>query len=297
MNVARVLNRFSSSSALFSLPFTSSVRRAYRMKSKSPAIDTESSSSAPTTLVDQSQLPRPCEIPFQAKVANSVHLVGTISSDVSLQTQADGSHASVTVLLHENIENLRHSSRFRIPVIFQGDLAEIAACHLKENDHIYVSGQLIGDALLSATNDAKANIKLLARSLNFVEGANSSDHKKILHKRDKLSSADSGIVKSDNASKSLWEDLLVEAQNWFDNREKKLKGLVNPKSPDFKHKETGNGLWLDTAPGWVLPKLEGLVFCCSTGKAARSNKDEVEVLWKKLLDNPSHWWDNRSKKA
>jgi len=29
----------------------------------------------------------------------------------------------------------------------------------------------------------------------------------------------------------------------------------NEKAPDFKHKETGEGLWLGSSPSWVLDKL------------------------------------------
>lgn len=29
----------------------------------------------------------------------------------------------------------------------------------------------------------------------------------------------------------------------------------NKNAPDFKHKDSGEGLWLDSAPDWVLPKL------------------------------------------
>lgn len=30
---------------------------------------------------------------------------------------------------------------------------------------------------------------------------------------------------------------------------------LKEKSPDFRHKETGQGLWLDGLPSWVLAKL------------------------------------------
>jgi len=39
---------------------------------------------------------------------------------------------------------------------------------------------------------------------------------------------------------------------WWDNRE----GKRNPKAPDFKHKDDGRALWLNSAPDWVRQKLE-----------------------------------------
>ena len=49
---------------------------------------------------------------------------------------------------------------FRIPVIFQDDLAQIAASHLQENDLVYVSGQLTGDVPPFKHNDGQANIQV-----------------------------------------------------------------------------------------------------------------------------------------
>jgi hypothetical protein len=42
------------------------------------------------------------------------------------------------------------------------------------------------------------------------------------------------------SKKALWEELANNPSQWFDNRE----GKRNPKSPDFKRKNTGEGLWL-----------------------------------------------------
>ncbi|KAK7290409.1 hypothetical protein RIF29_04812 [Crotalaria pallida] len=48
-----------------------------------------------------------------------------------------------------------------------------------------------------------------------------------------------------------WNDLLENPDKWWDNRSNKK----NVKAPDFKHKETGEVLWLNRSPSWVLPKL------------------------------------------
>ncbi|KAK7379950.1 hypothetical protein VNO78_32218 [Psophocarpus tetragonolobus] len=48
-----------------------------------------------------------------------------------------------------------------------------------------------------------------------------------------------------------WNDLVQNPAKWWDNRLDKR----NEKSPDFKHKETGEGLWLNSSPSWVSSKL------------------------------------------
>lgn len=86
-----------------------------------------------------------------------------------------------------------------------------------------------------------------------------------------------------------WNDLLQNPAKWWDNRLDKVTtfsavigfliptSLIhaildsfywcissfwshqkNPKGPDFKHKDTGEGLWLRGSPSWVLPKLPPL---------------------------------------
>lgn len=52
---------------------------------------------------------------------------------------------------------------FRIPVIFQGDLAKIAACHLNERDHVYITGQLSGDAPPVKFENVHANVQVEAK--------------------------------------------------------------------------------------------------------------------------------------
>ena len=42
------------------------------------------------------------------------------------------------------------------------------------------------------------------------------------------------------SKKALWQELSDNPSNWFDNRENKR----NPKAPDFKRKNTGEGLWM-----------------------------------------------------
>lgn len=61
----------------------------------------------------------------------------------------------------------RASPTLWIPIIFEGDLAHIAACHLKENDHVYIDGQLTDDPP-SETN-GQANVQVIVRTVNFVD--------------------------------------------------------------------------------------------------------------------------------
>ncbi|ONK69617.1 uncharacterized protein A4U43_C05F24850 [Asparagus officinalis] len=361
MSLSRSLSRLLSSSNPQKCPLLRSSSFSAETLTKSPikrAIKRNPKSST-------SDFPRPSEIPFQTKVANSVHLVGSLAVPVQLQTLPSGAFA-VSVLVQESTK--KGTPQLCIPVIFRGDLAHIAACHLKENDLVYVTGQLSGEALPREVEDnsektvesSQSHIQVVANSLSFVQKTSpgkendtlydqdniASDiseetpsnlhlwrdlfdhpeewwdnrssksnraraafkHKKsgqqlwindstpewVLSKLDMLGQTPSSGTNNErnNNAKSLWNDLVDNPQQWWDNRGDKLKGLVNGKYPDFKQKDTKKGLWLDTAPDWVLLKLNGLVF----GSSNSTTKSEKENLWRDLVENPNKWWDKRSNK-
>lgn len=49
----------------------------------------------------------------------------------------------------------------RIPMVFEGDLAQIAACHIKENDLVYITGQVSGEQSPLTTEQKQASIQVL----------------------------------------------------------------------------------------------------------------------------------------
>lgn len=57
----------------------------------------------------------------------------------------------------------------------------------------------------------------------------------------------SDVMPSDNKAKKAWlkARLASHPNEFFDNREDKASGKYSSKSPDFKHKPTKEGLWLD----------------------------------------------------
>ncbi|KAK0590898.1 hypothetical protein LWI29_032921 [Acer saccharum] len=83
---------------------------------------------------------KPTEIPYQASY--SVNLTGYVDKPVRLMTFPNGKVWGAATI--SQIPFL--PSDTRIPVIFEGDMACIAACHLKQNDHVRLGGQLMADS-------------------------------------------------------------------------------------------------------------------------------------------------------
>lgn len=59
-----------------------------------------------------------------------------------------------------------------------------------------------------------------------------------------------------NNKDALWQELLDNPKAFFSNVEKKASGDYSPKSPDYKHKDSGQGLWLDAAPDFYKNATE-----------------------------------------
>ncbi|XP_020397618.1 protein OSB2, chloroplastic-like isoform X1 [Zea mays] len=279
------------------------------------------------------ELPRPPTVPFQPRVANAVHLVGTICAPVHMQRLPDGRFSAVSVLVHDRGIN---SPKFWVPIVFKDNWAQIAASHLKENDLVYVSGKLTCDGPPFKLADGEANIQVLANSLKFVDSKAVEmdaildedegfleivEAEKKVEAKKTTSTFPPGTVsgyknKADKLNK-LWNDVISRPQDWIDNRPLKKTGSRSPKYPDFKNKVSDEVLWLDSAPTSVLEKLDDLVFGSgytterkdkpfgtstnwrnmkSPDASAVSKQRLEEDLWRDLVNNPANWWDNRSDK-
>ncbi|KAL6496259.1 hypothetical protein OROGR_029517 [Orobanche gracilis] len=321
--------------------------------------------------------PKPIEIPYQAKVANSLNLIGRVKAPVQFDSASDGNHFAAAVVSQETGGG---DDPLLIPVVFEGDLAHVVACHVKEKDHVFVSGQLSTGPMRFAFKDGLGKFHLVAENLNFIEGfvtnihgnksgvsfsssqienpsvkntevvkevenddgefnqkwkealenakankysgesdcASSSALKQSIDESKQENDNDrcgESVEKQKNVNSSLdpWRGLVKSPRQWWDYRSHKSNGLVKEKFPDFKHKETGEGLWLSNSPDWVLSGLEKLEFDAKFMKVVQGGeglgeKREFDVkfakakhgqggkgkdTWKDLVENPYKWWDNR----
>lgn len=335
-----------------------------KSKSKSTVeVVAEAEAEAEPVAAASSEWARPSEIPFQAKIANSVNVIGYVHVPVQFESSPDGKCWAGTVLTQTHQISFPPSSPdsppLWIPIIFEGDLAHIAACHLKEKNFVHVTGRLSADPPHLNANQGQANIQVMVHSLNFVQPSlqmknsltspeqkwslkrlasvkneddisqswklvsqsnlrdirlkednpkvaayeqkeddlvlGTDDSTPILVKK-KLDSIELADVKRSEDSKiNSWRELLDDPKQWWDNRDSKRSGSVNPKSPDFKHKVGGHALWLTDAPSWVLSEL-GVEVDVKTQKSKQVKQHRGEESWKDLVQNPTKWWDNRLNK-
>ncbi|GJV10985.1 OSB2, chloroplastic-like protein [Tanacetum coccineum] len=375
--------------------YTTTKQRSLKTTKKTTPEPQPQQSTTKSTTQNDTVWEKPSEIPWQAKVVNSVNLIGQVKIPVQFEASPDGKNWAGTIISQDEAssgeseaitstnfdtvishdeakshlfdqnsvtQNVNDLAQV-IPVIFEGDLAHIAMCHLKEKDYVHVAGHLSVDVPPLKLSEVQANVQVMAHSINFVQDSKSS---KVLTDREPERWSTKTSVQEDNVfsqpplkepdtmyiqphtlfekstingtesfpvhnSKEVgrkstdkrkmlanWRDLLSNSKQWLDNRENKRKGLVKVNYPDFKHKESGDGLWLNRAPPEILQGLGRLEFCAhpasggyvqkaasprtptaplQTSSVPSSPHEKVSTSdgdsWKHLVENPSSWWDNR----
>ncbi|KAI3925409.1 hypothetical protein MKW98_015757 [Papaver atlanticum] len=193
--------------------------------------------------------PKPSEIPWQSNKANSVNLIGSISMPVQLQDEyPDRKSTVISILLRDSAPHLR------IPIIFKGFLADIAAEHLKEKDVIHVAGHLSGDSLPPklVKEYGHFGIQVMAHSISFIKEPFQGNQTYTTYTQGEQTSGQPVNTLKD----TLWRDLFDNPSQWADYRKDKLNRLVKPKHPDFKHKDSGQPLWINSAPNWAISELQ-----------------------------------------
>ncbi|KAA8546247.1 hypothetical protein F0562_003014 [Nyssa sinensis] len=115
------------------------------------------------------------------------------------------------------------------------EMAELSIKHLKPNDFIYVSGHL------GSYTKADVNAKLVTKYKVIVKEINYVMQHGQLATCQKSEQSESGQVFVNNPNE------------WQGYRKSKVK----PNYPDFKHKDTGEALWLSTNdPPWIKRQLQ-----------------------------------------
>ncbi|XP_043711135.1 protein OSB1, mitochondrial-like isoform X2 [Telopea speciosissima] len=136
-------------------------------------------------------------------------------------------------------------------------MAEISLQHLRPNDFIYVSGHLLSYTKV-LSGKPKTFYEVIVKELNYVAQIGQYKSCKKLEESDPKEKQPPLLSVSDWEKKRkdclyLWQVFFANPNEWWDNRH----GKLNPKAPDFKHKDTGEALWLGSSdPPWVTRQLQ-----------------------------------------
>ncbi|KAK6937597.1 Primosome PriB/single-strand DNA-binding [Dillenia turbinata] len=200
---------------------------------------------------DRVSYPRPAEIPWSKDLCNTVHLIGKVGTPIEIKHLSSGKTVAWTRLAVKKSA----TDTIWISLTFWDDLAHVAFQHVEKGQQIYVSGRLVSDTVESEDGRQQTYYKVVVQQLNFVARSFTSEVTNGFDSNSMMSGRKPGNYVANNISSTeeLWQAFFANPLDWWDNR----KNKKNPKYPDFKHKDTGESLWVEgrNNPPWVKAQL------------------------------------------
>ncbi|GAA0145407.1 DNA metabolism protein [Lithospermum erythrorhizon] len=194
------------------------------------------------------QYPRPTEVKWNKEVSNLVHLMGSVGVPVQIKHLSSGKVLAWSRLAVKRSQN----ETLWINLTFWDDLAHIASQHVEKGQQIYVTGRLVSDTTENEEGKQQTFYKVVVQQLNFVERSFPSGG---MYNGDSnpMSPGKRQGVNHTGSIEELWQAFFANPTEWWDNRKNKR----SPNYPDFKHKDTGEALWVEgrTNPTWVKSQL------------------------------------------
>ncbi|EOA37013.1 hypothetical protein CARUB_v10010046mg [Capsella rubella] len=194
---------------------------------------------------------KPLSIKLKLNHSNSVSLIGFVDRPIRVIDTGPDRFGVYTML------RLKHpiypNQSFRIYLSMWDAMARMCIAHLKPNDHILVSGRLVSYSKSSSDESCGLDIGYQVNVTEVNYAAVPPSHVLDSQISEKPIAAADGIEESKNDEIYLWQVFFANPYEWWDNRRNKKY----PKQPDFKHKDTGEALWLSSdLPDWITRRLE-----------------------------------------
>ncbi|CAK7346488.1 unnamed protein product [Dovyalis caffra] len=194
---------------------------------------------------------KPADIQWNKELCNSVHLIGIVGTPVEIKHLPSGKVVAWTRLAVKKSA----TDTSWINLTFWDELAQVASQHVEKGRQIYVSGRLISDSVENDDGKLQTYYKVVVQQLNFIERSSPTGP----YDRD-FNNMAAGRKFGNNTANDMgsteerWQAFFANPLEWWDNRKDKR----NPKYPDFKHKDTGEALWVEGRynPPWVKSQLD-----------------------------------------
>ncbi|CAA0829756.1 Interactor of constitutive active ROPs 2-chloroplastic [Striga hermonthica] len=294
-------NHYSTKTAQFSPKTQRPAKNAGAQKPSDSVFSHESKKRAGLTV----DCPKPIEIPYQVRAANSVNLIGRVRKPVQFESGANGNHFAAAVIAQEGGGGGRDS--LVIPVVFEGDLAQAVACHVEEKDSVFVSGRLSMGPTRFAFGNGLGRYHLVAENFNFVEGfAKKKNDKRSGFSsfeiergsvRDGVSSAKvekplSENVECDEEFSQKWKEAIEEAKVKTFSGEGDWASCSVSRNSNIKAKSLGH---VETKP--EKGDNKNSPSANKKKKKKKKNGEQSLDLWRDLVKSPKKWWDFRAHKS
>ncbi|CAL4917912.1 unnamed protein product [Urochloa decumbens] len=209
-----------------------------------------------------SMVRRPSSVRKWGVTWNSCSLIGRLDAPVRPCNNSPDEYPRAYTFLSVSPSSPSSSSSsftmnlYRVTLQLKGELAKVGLKHLKHNDLVYVSGFLGSFHKVSPSGDRYIFYQIHVKELNYVLDQNKKpqDDEDSVHPSPMLSATPKMLKEKRYIDRlHLWQVFFANPYEWWDNRQSKLWAS----SPDFKHKDTREKIWLQPDdPPWVRKQLE-----------------------------------------
>ncbi|KAL4335652.1 hypothetical protein GQ457_07G025790 [Hibiscus cannabinus] len=213
---------------------------------------------------------RPTTVKVKPEWRNRISLIGTVDEPLKVMNTESDKFGVQTRL---NVKTPHGSERrFKILLQMWNELGKICVEHVKPGDFIYVSGFLGSFSAPNVDKQLIVHYKVTVKELNFVAQLGQlSTTRKCEELKSKQDVGEAGMARY-NSQLYLWQVFFTDPFEWWDNRKSKKKR----RQPDFKHKDTGEALWLSPKdPPWIKKQLELLDSNLALGVGNRVSRRRI----------------------
>jgi single-strand DNA-binding protein len=254
--------------------FWTAHRGATRLSERFPPARSYSSAGQPIAME---------EIDFNPMAANSLNIIGNVGRKPEIKYLESGSKVTNFPIA---FSDRKDGDTQWFDVEAWDELAELACANIEKGERVALQGRLKVQDWTDREGNTRKNLRIVAQNIQRVR-RNSMLGGQPMYQEDGMQNdmntqavrqTASNARQSSNyepqqqrysqqdnpmTNEELWMSFFENTSGWYDNREKKQNGEINPKSPDFKRIEGGReapALWIDskTTPAWVKSELSKL---------------------------------------
>lgn len=213
------------------------------------------------------------EIEFNPVAANTINIIGNVGRQPEIKYLESGSKVTNFPVA---FTDRKDGDTQWFDVEAWDDLADVASLHVSKGERVALQGRLKVQDWTDREGNTRKSLRIVAQTIQKVkrnmsiggyDGQNmgsQSDSRDFNAQIESTSNQQTDFVDSAAmTSEELWMSFFENSSGWYDNRQKKQNGSINPKSPDFKRIEGGRdapALWIEskTTPAWVKTELSKL---------------------------------------
>jgi len=220
------------------------------------------------------------ETEFSPAIANTISIIGNVGRKPEMKYLESGSKVTNFPVA---FTDRRDGDTQWFDVEAWDDLADIANLYVDKGERVALQGRLKVQDWTDREGNVRKSLRIVAQQIkkvarNSMYGTNQMDAQREVFSgqgeqqprqeaarnvQQQQQQQQQQEQQSSMTFEELWMNFFENTSGWYDNRERKANGEINPKSPDFKRIEGGRdapALWIEskTTPAWVKAELSKL---------------------------------------